>query len=711
MSNYSKTTNFATKDALASGNPLKTIKGTEFNVEFDAIEVASATKANIAAPTFTGVPSAPTASVGTDTTQIATTAFANASATAAAATALPKSGGAMTGAITTNSTFDGRDVAADGVTADAALPKSGGAMTGAITTNSTFDGRDVAADGVTADAALPKAGGAMTGAITTNSTFDGRDVGTDGTKLDTVATNANNYTLPSTLPASMLTGALPAISGASLTDLPAGGNIVEFIASGTLPNGGVVLLKANGEVEAITGSGDTESIPLGSKHAFTTASDITKTSIAFDPNNANKFIVSCYFDGSGAVSRGRIVAGSVSGSSITFGSVVEFRNNIISTTCVTFDPNTANKFLLVYKDSSNNNYGTCKVGTLSGTTISLGSAIIFRSSPITIDTRCAAFDPNTANLFLIAYSDNNAGNTGVSVQGTISGTSISFRNPITFDGGSTSYVNLSFDPNTSTKFVVSYKDAGNSEHGTAIVGTFGPDYHNYGTEVVFNAAASDDTFVTADPNNANKYIITYLDQGNSNYGTAIIGTVSGTSISFGSEYVYNSAQVVSQIHAADPSNSGKFVVVYKDVGNSSLLAAREGTVSGTTISYGTEIVWNGGYGGDNLDIAFDPNTSGKFAISYRDFGSTSGSIMLGQISTVVTNLTATNFLGTSTAAYTNGQTAEIMLQGGVSTNQSSLAIGSTYYVQTNGTLATSAGNPSVEAGKAVSATTLLLKGI
>ena len=56
-----------------------------------------------------------------------------------------------------------------------------------------------------------------------------------------------------------------------------------------------------------------------------------------------------------------------------------------------------------------------------------------------------------------------------------------------------------------------------------------------------------------------------------------------------------------------------------------------------------------------------------------------------------------------------------MLQGGVSTNQSSLAIGSTYYVQIDGTLATSAdsnsGAPSVVAGKAVSATTLLLKGI
>ena len=54
MSNYTQTTNFATKDALASGNPLKVVKGTEINVEFANIATAVATKADSASPTFTG---------------------------------------------------------------------------------------------------------------------------------------------------------------------------------------------------------------------------------------------------------------------------------------------------------------------------------------------------------------------------------------------------------------------------------------------------------------------------------------------------------------------------------------------------------------------------------------------------------------------------------------------------------------------------------
>jgi hypothetical protein len=78
MSDYIQSTNFATKDALPSGDPLKIVKGTEINTEFANIAVAVATKADLASPTFTGAPAAPTASVGTSTTQLATTAFVQA---------------------------------------------------------------------------------------------------------------------------------------------------------------------------------------------------------------------------------------------------------------------------------------------------------------------------------------------------------------------------------------------------------------------------------------------------------------------------------------------------------------------------------------------------------------------------------------------------------------------------------------------------------
>lgn len=78
MSNYVKATDFASKDALLSGNPAKIIKGTEIDTEFNSIATAVQTKADLASPTFTGTPAAPTAAGGTNTTQIATTAFVKA---------------------------------------------------------------------------------------------------------------------------------------------------------------------------------------------------------------------------------------------------------------------------------------------------------------------------------------------------------------------------------------------------------------------------------------------------------------------------------------------------------------------------------------------------------------------------------------------------------------------------------------------------------
>ena len=78
MSNYVKSTNFAVKDGLPSGDPLKVVKGTELDTEFNNLATSIASKANISSPTFLGTPFAPTASFGTSTNQLATTAFVQA---------------------------------------------------------------------------------------------------------------------------------------------------------------------------------------------------------------------------------------------------------------------------------------------------------------------------------------------------------------------------------------------------------------------------------------------------------------------------------------------------------------------------------------------------------------------------------------------------------------------------------------------------------
>jgi hypothetical protein len=68
MSNYTKSTNFATKDSLSSGNPLKIVKGTEIDTEFNNIQTAVATKADLISPTLV------TPNLGTPTSIVLTSA-------------------------------------------------------------------------------------------------------------------------------------------------------------------------------------------------------------------------------------------------------------------------------------------------------------------------------------------------------------------------------------------------------------------------------------------------------------------------------------------------------------------------------------------------------------------------------------------------------------------------------------------------------------
>jgi len=63
MSDYTKTTNFATKDSLPSGNAAKIVRGTEIDAEFNNIQIASATKADSANATLTGTTTAVTLDV------------------------------------------------------------------------------------------------------------------------------------------------------------------------------------------------------------------------------------------------------------------------------------------------------------------------------------------------------------------------------------------------------------------------------------------------------------------------------------------------------------------------------------------------------------------------------------------------------------------------------------------------------------------------
>ena len=136
MSNYVKLTDYAAKDALSTGNPLKLIKGTEINDDLNAVQTAVATKADLASPNLLGNPTVPTQTFGNNTTRIANTAFVQQELTSTAAN-VNITGGTIDGVAITGGTISG--LATDLAVAD------GGTGASSITLNSVILGNNTGA--------------------------------------------------------------------------------------------------------------------------------------------------------------------------------------------------------------------------------------------------------------------------------------------------------------------------------------------------------------------------------------------------------------------------------------------------------------------------------------------------------------------------------------------------------------------------------------
>ncbi len=487
------------------------------------------------------------------------------------------------------------------------------------------------------------------------------------------------------------------------------GGVADFVASGTLPNGVPVVLKDDGTVSAVgtLTTGSAQSIPAGAEHVFNSASS-SHISVAFDPNNAGKFVLS-YFDGASS-NNGMIVVGTITGTSINFGNVVTFSATNSPTSSVAFDPFVANQFVIVYHTYSGGYSGRAKVGTISGTTISFGTEVVFDAAGENAYFTSIVFDPNYAGRFVVMYRQYLSSQNRINVlAGTVTGTTTSYEPVVQYQVNNVDVGAIAFDPNTAGKFIIAYK-SNNTITGEVVVGTFNGTVISLHTASVFNSSRTEDISIAFDTFNANKFVVVYKDYTNAHKGKAKVGTISGNTVSFGTEVIFNEGYTRYTSVAFDPFNANKFVVSYDDpngVGG----AVNIGTVSGTSITFSGEVAVNTSLSVIN-GVVFDPNTAGDFIAFYTDSDNSNyGTVVLNRLSTpivVSTNLTADNFIGMSSSTYADAESATIVLAGGVSDNQTGLTTNSVYYVQTDGTLTTTAGTPSVEAGRAISSTSLLL---
>ena len=404
---------------------------------------------------------------------------------------------------------------------------------------------------------------------------------------------------------------------------------------------------------------------------------------------------------------------------MSFGSEAVFESAASTHISASFDSD-SNRVVVAYSDEGNSDLGTAVVGTVSGTSISWGTPVVFDGSPHGAKYMSTTFDSDS-NVVVIAYSDIGNSSHGTAIVGTVSGTSISFGTAVVFEAAEVYDISASFD-STANKVVIAYRDAGNSQYGTGIVGTVSGTAISFGTAVVFESAESKWMSATYDAN-ADRTVIAYMDDANSDYGTAVVGTVSGTAISFGTAVVFNAFEAI-YIASTYDSTAQKVVISYMDGGSapSNQGTAIVGTVSGTTISFGTEVIFNAA-SSNYMGMTYDANAN-RVVIGYQEtskgyvvLGTVSGTtvsfgtpvvfnnIDTGYISPVYNstdNKVVVSFKDTGNSNYGTGIVGTI--------GDGTFTIGSNYYVQADGSYDTSAGTPSVKAGLAISTTSLLLSG-
>ena len=494
-----------------------------------------------------------------------------------------------------------------------------------------------------------------------------------------------------------------------LTNLPAAGSSLQATASGTLSDGSTVLVNTDGTVSVVAQTGSA-SPSVGSEVAISsTSSGVTAT--AYDSTNQRIVIAYENYDGSFSV---QAVVGTVNASnnSITFGTPAVISSSNISFIGATFD-STNDRVVVTYMDNGNSNYGTAAVGEVdpSNNSITFGTPVVYNSART--DYPRATFD-STNGKVVFTYQDSGNNSYGIARVGEVnpSNNSISFpSSEVPFENTSDArYIGATFD-STSGKVVIAYSSAYSPWNGKAVVGTVSGTSISFGTPATFDSSARVEYSEPVYDPSTDRTVIAYRDGNNTDRGVAVVGTVSGTSISFGSyNPIFNSDRVYNPSTVYDSVNQ-KVVIAYSDGGDSVYGKAIIATVypSNNNITFGSPTTFASG-STSYSSSAYD-STNKRIVFAYQDNDNSSdATAAVYAVNTISNNLTAENYIGISNGAYSDGQTATIQLIGSVDDAQSGLTPGQKYYVQVDGSLSTTADTPSVFAGKAISSTKLAIKG-
>jgi len=471
----------------------------------------------------------------------------------------------------------------------------------------------------------------------------------------------------------------------------AGAKSASFTASGTLSSGQTVILQSDGTVKAVGLDAVSES--FGSQQGPGETSTARGLSMYVPSVEA---VVTVYANSSGYLTG---VVSTVSGETVTYGTPSVIRSSSTDMTLVGIAYDSDNDYVCVsYKGGSNYPtlvllYGitTTSFTASSETTINSSGGGATGLTYDTANNKLVAGYVRSSSLYarVITITAGSPPSASVGSQVTVNTSNVTNNFDIGFDVGQGSVV-FAYDWASGD---ATYVEVGQVS-GTSI--TFGT-----GDDITGGTRRAGKVRVLYDTASSKSLVIIMSSTNNSFCHCPI--TVSGTSFTAGTfteEAIYfyymdaiyyeqaNKAVVFGSLTTASQEINVYLVTVS---GTSSSSSSRGSLVDTSTSPYP----------GRPASVASENNV----LQTYRYTGNT----IQSKIYTPAHNATnSANFVGITDQAIADTATGSVVVEGGVTEKVSGLTTGSTYYVQDDGTLSTT--SSSVTAGKALSATKLLLNG-
>jgi hypothetical protein len=488
--------------------------------------------------------------------------------------------------------------------------------------------------------------------------------------------------------------------GSNLTNLPASGGTADFVASGTIANGDTVVINSNGTVSTISGSGTVN--PSAASEA-SIQSNTTYVEAAYDTAN-NRVVV--FYSDSAAGNQHKAVVGTITGNTVSFGSPVTVYGGTSFDKRALYDPDNG-RIIVLFKLASSAQLYSLTVNPSTNTLTTSGTAALGNTQEPDM-----AYD-TANNKVVIVYKDAGNTNRGTAVVATVTSSTVSVGTPVIFETSGISSPSVTFD-SVANKAVIAWLPT-STLRGTTATGTVSGTSISFGTKV--QVSGNEPTAIACDYKpEIDRTVYYFPDKQSSSVATILLGKVSGTSISISKEFILPFASVLSTSTLGslqyNPNNKSTTLVcrpfVFEDP---YFVVAAEMIFDKNTLDVKiSDAVPFGSATTTYINSVFNTSTNKINAIYIASSGVKATELTS---STFSSNYDGHNYIGVAAAAISNAATGTITIGGGVNESQSGLTVGREYYVDPSGglTLDKPTSLPVVtKAGTSISATKLIVKG-